>query len=289
MADGDLITRRLRQLLEDWLTANSTVSGIENFFADADIPFTEVPGGNAGARRTVIRGFYASLDPASRQDLRRFLNVLAAVMERIEELDAISYRGTTADAPDPLAGFRKELAKLGYEYAEGKILAASVTARLDDAKAHAEAFDLAHLGEHIRRIEGAIDADPALAIGSAKELVETTAKTILEGRGIAYGKSDDLPKLAKATFAVLRQLPDDVPDAAKGAEIIKRTLSNLASVVQGLAEIRSLYGTGHGRGGAARGVSPRHARLAVGAAATLATYLLDTHKETPLPAPGNTP
>jgi len=169
MAGGDLITRRLRQLLEDWLTANSTVSGIENFFGEADIPFTEVSGGNAGARRTVIRGFYASIDPVSRQDLRRFLNVLAAVMERIEELDAISYRGTAAEAPDPLTGFRKELAKLGYAYVEGKILAASVTARLDDAKAHAEAFDLAHLGEHVRRIEGAIDADPALAIGSAKE------------------------------------------------------------------------------------------------------------------------
>lgn len=156
-------------------------------------------------------------------------------------------------------------------------------ARLDDAKAHAEAFDLAHLGEHVRRIEGAIDADPALAIGSAKELVETTAKTILESRGIAYGKSDDLPRLAKATFGVLRQLPDDVPDATKGAEIIKRTLSNLASVVQGLVEIRSLYGTGRGRAGTARGVSPRYARLAVVAAATLATYLLDTHKETPSP------
>lgn len=128
---------------------------------------------------------------------------------------------------------------------------------------------------------------PALAIGSAKELVEATAKTILDGRGIIDGKSDDLPKLAKAAFGALRQLPDEVPDAAKGAEIIKRTLSNLAWVVQGLAEIRGLYGTGHGCNGATRGISPRHARLAVGAAATLATYLLDTHKETPLPSPRN--
>jgi hypothetical protein len=80
-----------------------------------------------------------------------------------------------------------------------------------------------------------------------------------------------------------------VPDAAKGAEIIRRTLSNLASVVQGLAEIRGLYGTGHGRSGKVRGVGARHARLAVGAAATLATYLLDTHQETPLPSPRGAP
>lgn len=173
-----------------------------------------------------------------------------------------------------------------YTYAGGRITATSVAARLEDARAHAERFDLAHLDEHIRRIESAIDTDPAQAIGSAKELLETTAKTILDARQVAYGRGDDLPKLTKAVCAALGQLPDAIPEAAKGSEIIRRTLSNLASVAQGLAEIRGLYGTGHGRTGSARGLGPRHARLAVGAASTLATYLFDTHQETPLPLPG---
>lgn len=56
-------------------------------------------------------------------------------------------------------------------------------------------------------------------------------------------------------------------------------MSNLASVTQGLAEIRNLYGTGHGKDGKRRGLLPRHARLAVGAATTLVTFLLDTHRE----------
>ena len=284
MADGDVITRQLRQLLEDWLTARSTLIGIENFFGDADIPFTKVSGGNAGGRQTMIRGFYATLDPGSRQDLRRFLNVLAAVMERIEELKAASPEDMIANATDPLAAFHKEIGKLAY--ADGRITATSVAARLDDARAHAEAFGLAHLQEHIRRIESAVDSDPGLAIGSAKELIETTAKTILDARGTGYAKTDDLPKLTKAVCAALGQLPDGVPETARGADAIRRTLSNLASIVQGLAELRSLYGTGHGRTGTSRGLKPRHARLAVGAAATLATYLFDTHKETPRPCPG---
>ena len=284
MASGDLIPRRLRELLEDWLTDHATLSGIQNFFGDADIPYTEGLPSNAGQRRTLVRGFYASLDPTSRADQRRFLNALAAVMARAEELAQIGF--SPGDPPDPLAAFRRELAKLGYAYAQGRITATSVAARLDDARAYAETFDLAHLDEHIRRIESAVDTDPALAIGSAKELVETTAKTILDARQIPYGKADDLPKLTKAVCGALGQLPDGVPEAAKGAEVIRRTLSNLASVAQGLAELRGLYGTGHGRSGTARGLGPRHARLAVGAAATLATYLFDTHKESPLPSPG---
>lgn len=143
----------------------------------------------------------------------------------------------------------------------------------------AEDSDAAHLTEHIRRIEASVDTDPALAIGSAKELLETCCKTILEERGKLPEGSIDLPKLAKLTFAELKLLPDNVPDAARGAASIKQLLSNLATVSHSLAEIRNLYGTGHGRGGKAKGLGRRHARLAVGAATTLATFPLDTHRE----------
>lgn len=140
-------------------------------------------------------------------------------------------------------------------------------------------FDAAHLQEHIRRIEAAVETDPALAIGSAKELLETCCKTILDARGKLPTESLELPKLTKLTFAELKLLPDDVPEAARGAQSIKQLLSNLSTISHALAEIRNLYGTGHGRGGKTKGLGHRHARLAVGAATTLATFLIDTHIE----------
>ena len=56
-------------------------------------------------------------------------------------------------------------------------------------------------------------------------------------------------------------------------------MSNLTSVAQGVTELRNLYGSGHGRDGRWKGVKPRHARLTVGAAAALATFLVETHLE----------
>ena len=44
-----------------------------------------------------------------------------------------------------------------------------------------------------------------------------------------------------------------------------------------LAELRNLYGTGHGKEAAAQMQKPRHARLAVGAASTLAGLFFETH------------
>ena len=70
-----------------------------------------------------------------------------------------------------------------------------------------------------------------------------------------------------------------IPDATKGANAIRRLLGSLGTVAQALGELRNLYGTGHGRDGRVRGLTSRHARLAVGAAATLAVFLFETHQE----------
>jgi hypothetical protein len=152
--------------------------------------------------------------------------------------------------------------------------------RLESLKAQAKVLDANHLAEQIRRLEAAIETDPPLAIGTAKELIETCCKTILAERGKPVTGTPDMPVLTKETFKELKLIPDGIPDAARGSDVIKRMLSNLASVSQGLAELRGLYGTGHGKHGKAAGLKPRHAKLAVGAAATLATFLFETHKET---------
>jgi hypothetical protein len=52
----------------------------------------------------------------------------------------------------------------------------------------------------------------------------------------------------------------------------------LAKVINGINELRNSYGTGHGRDAKFIGLSQRHAKLATGAASTLAIFLLETHK-----------
>ncbi len=139
-------------------------------------------------------------------------------------------------------------------------------------------FNAEYLSQQITRIEASIPHDPDLAIGTSKELVETCCKTILQERSVQFDGNWDLPKLVKATYKELKLTPDDIPDAAKAADAIRRLLSNLATVTQGLAELRNLYGTGHGKSATSRGLTPRHAKLAAGAATTLAVFLFETHE-----------
>lgn len=282
----DLISKRLRSLFADHLTSAYALREIERDFQEADIAYRPDEAFQGGQRRSMIAGYYNALDFSDPADARKFLDVLALVLAEADRrwktemrLRRPPWSKPQPEPEHPLASLLGELGRCGYEWRDGAVVAASPSARLADTKSYAEKFDLGHLSEHIQRIEKSLDADPRQAIGSAKELVETVAKTILTKRNVPYERSDDLLGLGKTLFKVLKQVPDDVPDAAKGAAIIKRTLSNLASLVQGVAELRGHYGTGHGQEGRTKGLRARHAKLAVGAAATLAAYWIETDNE----------
>jgi hypothetical protein len=137
-----------------------------------------------------------------------------------------------------------------------------------------------YISQQVTRMEGAVDTEPDLAIGTAKEFVESICKTILEERQEPYGKNDDVPTLVRKTTKVLQLTPGDVAETARAADTIKRMLMNLATLVQGSAELRNAHGSGHGKSAsqARYRLTARHARLAVGSAATLGTFLYETHE-----------
>ncbi|MDT3441639.1 hypothetical protein [Pseudofrankia sp. BMG5.37] len=51
--------------------------------------------------------------------------------------------------------------------------------------------------EHLDRIQRPVIDDPALAIGSAKELIESTAKVVLTERGLLVDEKADVPALIR--------------------------------------------------------------------------------------------
>ena len=147
------------------------------------------------------------------------------------------------------------------------------------AKSVADALDAAWMQKEIERLENAIERDPALAIGTAKDLLESCCKSILTKREIAFTRSADLPELTKALAKELKLVPEGISDAAKGAEKIRLILRNLSALTLYLAELRGLYGSGHGRDGKHRGLEPRHARLAAAAAIAFIDFVTETHHQ----------
>lgn len=163
-------------------------------------------------------------------------------------------------------------------YAAQRLRSGAVSA-ITRAHAVADALDADWMRREIHRLEKAVDSDPSLAVGTAKELVETCCKTILNQKNVAFTKNMDLPKLVRLVATELKLVPEGISEATKGADIIRSILGNLATLTKGLAELRGLYGTGHGRDGKYRGLGPRHAKLAVASAVAFIEFVTETYHE----------
>ncbi|CAM5559148.1 hypothetical protein SPURM210S_03827 [Streptomyces purpurascens] len=137
------------------------------------------------------------------------------------------------------------------------------------------------MAQQLTRMEGAVAAEPELAIGTAKEFIETICKTVLDERQEPHDKNDDVLALVRKTTKCLQLVPAQLDSSAPATATVKRMMMNLAQLVQGAAELRNAYGTGHGRSKAqaSQRLTSRHARLAVGAASTLGVFLYETHEE----------
>lgn len=131
--------------------------------------------------------------------------------------------------------------------------------------------------EHLRRIRKAMNDDPAQVVGSAKELIESTAKVVLLERGLPVDDRADVPVLVREAQQSLGLHPSSATIGPDGTDAIKKVLGGVSAIAIGIAELRNRgYGTGHGPSGTRLGLSERHAHLAVNAATTWCQLMLDT-------------
>lgn len=116
--------------------------------------------------------------------------------------------------------------------------------------------------------------DPEGAITSARTLLESVCKHILDVANAAFDDAWDLPKLYKVAAEKLNLSPSQHDD-----QIFKQILGGCQSVVSGLGALRNKLGDAHGKGKTHVKPSERHAALAVNLAGTVATFLITTLEE----------
>jgi len=113
--------------------------------------------------------------------------------------------------------------------------------------------------------------DPDGAITTARTLLESVCKRILDETGETYSDKDDMPALYRAVAIKLQIAPSQHTEDA-----FKRILGGATSVVEGLGSLRNKIGDAHGQGGKPVRPTARHAQLAVNLAGAMATFLVDT-------------
>lgn len=142
-----------------------------------------------------------------------------------------------------------------------------------------EAFNTDYVNTQVNLMYELINGAPHSAIGKAKELFEICCKTILDEQEITYSQELDLTQLMRLACDSLDLSPKKLKDGVLGKDIAARILGNLSNISQGMAELRNLYGDGHGKNKDFRPLPPRYAHLAVGASVAAVHFMWDTYQE----------
>lgn len=126
----------------------------------------------------------------------------------------------------------------------------------------------------------ALPNDTDLAIGTAKELIETVCKSILVGKGVAIPKEWDFPRLFKEmakTVVSLDGVDIENPESAKKS--ILQIIGGMNTAIQGITELRNAYGSGHGKDANFKGLPSAYAQFIVSIASDIAVFVLSINGE----------
>lgn len=118
------------------------------------------------------------------------------------------------------------------------------------------------------------EIDPEGAITSARTLIESVLKYILDEQSITYNEGADLPVLYKEVAKSLNLAPE-----LHNEGIFKQILGGVSSVVTGLGALRNKLGDAHGKSKTNVKPSVRHSELAVNLAGSMAVFLFKSYKE----------
>lgn len=259
---SDLISRTTRGLFRDLMTG-STLGEIGAAFQDELFaPNPDSTYEDSSSRRTLTQEYLEAVDWTDINHINRVLRVFERLVQGFE--------------PQYSSKFLNSLRRDGYAVDEetGHITPAGPRFAPESLKNIADA---SAIRQQLGRIQHAILDDPALAVGSAKELIESTAKVVLKERGLQVHEKADLPALVRDAQQALGLHPSSATPGPDGSDAVKKILGSVSGIAIGLAELRNRgYGTGHGAATAPAGLGARHAHLAVNAAFTWCQLILDT-------------
>ena len=244
-------------------------AGIDSLFAYADAP-GDPPDGNK-----VVK-VMEWLRRANKERDYPLLVLGKVIEEEMEDPDAEKRHGTFASYNTNTADFIDKLNEMfqryGMVYMTGGVLqkigstGASKSLKQLIRGRDFQAIDM----EFDRALENA-NTDPREACSAACNILESLFKIMIQDESLAKPAKQDLKNLWKTVAEYLNFDPKKIED-----DDLRKILSGMNSVVDGIGALRTHASAAHGSGKQIYKLEPRHARLAIHSAHTLATFVLES-------------
>lgn len=202
------------------------------------------------------------------------LSVLGAVIQDFMDKDLSDEWGDDRWSNEQTR-IRRALAKNGLTYQlNGQVLTAGSSPSSRTLSEILHEGDLAAVDIEFQRALASLESDPPAGLTAASALIEALCKAYIEDQGLTMPTRQTIKELWRVVRVDLGLDPRSTAE-----DDVRRILSGLASIVDGVGSLRTHAGSAHGRGPTSTPVTSREARLAIHAAHTLAVFLIEVWQD----------
>lgn len=134
-----------------------------------------------------------------------------------------------------------------------------------------------YVNKQVQLMNQSIKENPHLALGIAKELIETCCKSILTEENVTIDKDWDILKLVRETNKTIDLFPFEIDNKETTKNAVSKILGGFSNIIHGITELRNIYGSGHGHSPDFKMLDDLYVKLAVTASSELAIFYLTLH------------
>ncbi|MBI4546386.1 MAG: abortive infection family protein [Ignavibacteriae bacterium] len=172
------------------------------------------------------------------------------------------------------ARIKRVLAECDLQYLRGGSIVSSLGTPTRTLAEFIRDRDLGAIDCEFERAIANVGTDPREAVSAASNILESVCKVYIQDESLEMPAKQDLPSVWNIVRIHLGLDPSRVEN-----QDLQRILTGMFSVVHGIGALRTHASSAHGSGRMTYKLEPRHARLAIHAAHTVALYVLESwHK-----------
>lgn len=190
--------------------------------------------------------------------------------------------GTFTWSSTPTIAVKKEfkdkleavLSRCNLTYITGGIISDGSSAPSRSLAELIKGRDIPSIDAEFNRELANVNSEPREAVSAACNILESIFKTYIADEKLGMPQKQDLQNVWKVVRSDLGFDPGSLED-----DDLKKILSGVLSVVDGIGAFRTHASSAHGQGRKIYNLKPRHARLAIHSAHTIALFVLETWDE----------
>lgn len=260
-------------VLADSLPAMETHAGLNNLFLHADAP-GDPP---EGSKPVKTQAWLRRVNKESENPLSVLGKLVECYMEIPDHDEADNFFFDT-QTPNPKKVFKEKLISVlqqcNLQYISGGIISDGRAAPSKSLSELIKKRDIPSIEAEFNRSLENVNSEPREAVSAACNILESIFKVYISDEGLNAPQKQDLQGVWKVVREDLGFEPGRLED-----DDLKKILSGILSIVDGIGAFRTHASSAHGQGRKIYNLKPRHARLAIHSAHTLALFIIETWDE----------